>query len=127
MEKLADAGIFGNWYFRNWDSFKADNFNVRRIEKSALPKIEVMKTYFNWTSTLINSEVCAENKMLELKENPGLMRTTTEKLGFTPPLDEIKFAPTRCSWSDDSQKDENGVYTPGKAFKTLWWYEIHRS
>ncbi len=80
-----------------------------------------MKGFFNWTSVLINSEMCGENRMPELKEYPRLMKQAEKALGFTPPMDRIQFAPARCSFGPEP-RNEQGVYTPGETFKSLWWF-----
>ena len=121
MREIADTDMLGNWFMNNTREFQSDNFDSSRVSAALMRKIEEMKVFFNWTSVLINSEMCGENKISELKEYPQLMKRAEEALGFAPPMDKIKSSPIRCSFGSET-RNEQGVYTPGEAFKSLWWF-----
>jgi hypothetical protein len=56
LDDISDKGMFINYDLRNTKELEANNFDIKKTVALKLPELHILKNYFNWYATLLNSE-----------------------------------------------------------------------
>jgi len=123
LDEISDNGFLINYYLRNTKDLEANNFNVKMTAALKLPDLHILKNYFNWYGTLLNSEMFDNWEPKDWDKYPWLLQQATKALGFVPPYEKVSTVPPCQIIPDDVTFDQYGIYNaPGKSYETFWWF-----
>ena len=120
--EIIENGMMLSLDLRNHRELPKNNFDCARTAAESLGDLGDIRDSFAWYSTILNSESIGSWQSRVWTQYPVLMQDARKALGFDPPVSQIRCNPDMCLDRQTMSFDDQGVFQPGKAWKTLFWY-----